>query len=79
MDESKLTKEKKHVEVSLIPDKGMHKFNMIKNGETFKELNVSPLKLKGYMKSKFQEDELDFIRKTIKVFKVKDIKIHLKE
>lgn len=70
----------KSVKIDLKPSENkLHKFTMVKDGEIFKELEVPPIRLKAYMESKFEKDELDFIKKTIAIFKSEKIKINLKD
>lgn len=71
---------KKSVHISLIPDENKNfKAEMFKDENLVKEEKITADEFKNYMNSKIDEQSLKKAREAIKLFKVKNIKIHLKD
>ena len=71
---------KKSIHISLVPDENKNfKAEMFKDENLVKEEKITADEFKNYMNSKIDEQSLKKAREAIKLFKVKNIKIHLKD
>ena len=71
---------KKSIHISLVPDENKEfKAEMFKDDNLVKEEKITADEFKNYMNSKIDEQSLKIAREAIKLFKVKNIKIHIKE
>ena len=71
---------KKSIHISLVPDeKKEFRAEMFKDDNLVKEEKITADEFKNYMNSKIDEQSLKKAREAIKLFKVKNIKIHLKD
>lgn len=70
----------KSIKISLVPnDKKEFDADMFHNDTLVKQTSLTSQELKDYMSSKVEPDDLANARLAIKLFKSKNIKIHLKE
>ena len=71
---------KKSIHISLVPDeKKEFEAKMFKDDNLVKEEKITADEFKNYMNLKIDEQSLKKSREAIKLFKVKNIKIHLKD
>ena len=70
----------KSIQISLVQnDKKEFDANMFHDDTLVKKASLASQELKDYMSSKVEPDDLAQARLAIKLFKSKNIKIHLKE
>ena len=70
----------KSIQISLVQnDKKEFDANMFHDDTLVKKASLTSKELKDYMSSKVEPDDLAQARLAIKLFKSKNIKIHLKE
>ena len=70
----------KSVSISLVKDENsMYHADMIIDDSIAKQADLTQQELSNYMQEKLDNEELNLSRLAIKLFKCKQIKLHLKE